>query len=297
MVSARDILWLCGFPAIIAVLAMAVAQPWRRGRDLPGWAAAGAIAGGFVVAFIGMLRVPPFPPNAGEQWLFFLAAPLVLVAVAQGLIRSAWFGIAISAALLLVTPYLILRNQHAYLGGRVVWSWSIGVGIGMIAWWAAMELLARRVRGSSLPLLMALFAGVGGLAIIDAHSQVQGMLAGSIAVPLSIIALAAGWARGAALPRGGVLAVALLVPALLLCGYFFADLTLRDFLLITFAPLAAWAGEVPWLGKSDSWRRVAVRWAAVAAVIALPAFRAVSGLRETMNEQTESYQYESAGLQ
>jgi hypothetical protein len=117
------------------------------------------------------------------------------------------------------------------------------------------------------------------------------MLTGAVAFPLLIVALAAAWSGGASLARGGILAGAVLLLGLLLGGRFLADLSTRDMALLAAAPLAAWAGEIPGLGKGNSWKRNAVRIVAVLAICALPAFDAAKGLKETLREQTESYQY------
>ncbi len=305
MPSLRDILWLVGLPAILTALVMLATRPWRRDgrndradRAATGWAAAIAIAGGFAIAFTGIfftpngvLTLPKFPPNVGEHWVFFLTLPIVLVALAHTFVRPKWFGISASVVLLLVTPYLVRRSQQPYIEVRLFWGWVIGAAVVMASWWLLMEPLARRVRGASLPLLLATFAGVSGLTIIDAGIQTLGMVTGSIAVTLLIIALAAGWSRATPLPRGGMLAVALLVPAMLLCGYFFAELKLRDLILLSAAPLAAWAGELPRLGPSDSWRRIIVRWVAVLGVLGLTAVSAIVGLKKTVDDQMNSFVY------
>ncbi|MDQ3441707.1 MAG: hypothetical protein M3478_15295, partial [Planctomycetota bacterium] len=63
----RDILWLVGFPALLTALAMLATRPGRCGRDLAGWGAAIAIAGGFAIAFVHEFDVPTFPPASAQQ--------------------------------------------------------------------------------------------------------------------------------------------------------------------------------------------------------------------------------------
>jgi hypothetical protein len=304
MPSARDILWVVALPTVLAALAMLTTRPWRgrraeaERRTGGGWAAAIAIAGGFAVAFIGLFLTPngkfmspQFPPGSGEQWVLLLTIPIVLIALMQAFVKSKWSGIAGSVALLLVTPYLVRRSQHAYVDPREFWTWTIGAALVMAAWWLAMEPLARRVRGASVPALLGIWAGVCALAIIDAGVQSLGMVTGSIAITSFVVAAAAWWSRGAPLARGGMLALALLVPAMLLCAYFFAELKIRDLALLVIAPLAMWAGELPALGASNSWRRVIVRSVAVLAVLGLTAVTSIAGLKKTMDEQIHSYEY------
>ncbi|HEV2292762.1 MAG TPA: hypothetical protein VGR35_02840 [Tepidisphaeraceae bacterium] len=288
----RDILWLVCLPALLGAVAMLATRPWRRGRDLGGWGGALAIAGGFAIAFYHMFSgVPPFPPVSAQQWLFFLGAAVVLVAVLQALVRSKWFAPTASALVAGATPYLLLQKV-SFLEPRPLWMWIVVGGVVMVAWWGAMELLSRRARGGTLPLLIGVIFGFSGLAIINAHSATLGQVAGSLAVPLVIIAAAAmGTRGGVVLARGGALAVAVFLLGLLLTAHFFADLPVRDLVLLAAAPLAAWAGELPKLGNPDSWKRVVVRTVAVLAILALPAITAISGLQATLDEQYESYSY------
>jgi hypothetical protein len=282
-------LWMLVLPTLLAAAAMLAARPWRRGRDLPGFASAIAIGGAFIVSFAGWYETPRFPPITAETWLVYLAGVVIVVAILQAVVRRRAFGFVASSVILLMTPWLLLRKLP--LEQRAMWTWSIGAGVAMIAWWLAMETLARRSRAGWLAAILAMVVGISGLAIINAHSRQLGMLTGAVAFPLLIVALAAAWSGGASLARGGILAGAVLLLGLLLGGRFLADLSTRDMALLAAAPLAAWAGEIPGLGKGNSWKRNAVRIVAVLAICALPAFDAAKGLKETLREQTESYQY------
>ena len=288
----RDILWLVGFPVLLAALAMLATRPWRRGRDLAGWGAAVAIAGGFVIAFVHHFDVPPLPPASAQQWVFVLAGPLALVGAATALVKSKWFGIVGPIVVLGFVPWLMLRKFN-FESPQLRWTWIGGGAVAIIAWWTGMELLARRARGGSLPLLLAIVIGVTGLAIIDGGIRTLGEATGSIAFPLLVIAAAATWSRGASLARGGTLAFAGLFGGLLICGHLlgYPGVPLLHVALLALAPLAAWAGELPGLGKPDSWKRFAVRTIAVLAVLALPAITAITGLKGTLDEQYESYSY------
>jgi len=288
----QDILWLVGFPALLAAVAMLATRPWRRGRDLGGWGAAIAVAGGFAIAFAHEFGVPTFPPTSAQQWLFFATLPLMLIAAAMGFVRSKWFAIVASALVLGITPWLMLR-KFTFDPPTVRAAWIMGAAAGMIVWWAGMEVLARRGRGGSLPLLLALVVGVAAIAIINARIASLGRITGAMVVPLVIVSLAGAWSRGASVARGGMVAMAVLLGGLLVCGRLLSPdpLSLGELALLALAPLAAWAGEIPGSGKPDSWKRFAVRAAAVLIVIALPALNAARELQATLDEQTESYSY------
>jgi hypothetical protein len=79
----------------------------------------------------------------------------------------------------------------------------------------------------------------------------------------------------------------------LICGHQlgYPGVPLPHVALLALAPLATWAGELPGLGKPDSWKRLAARTVAVLTVLALPAITAISGLKGTLDEQYESYSY------
>ena len=287
--SFTDILWLVGYPALLAAVAMLATRPWRRGRDLAGWGAAVAIAGGFAIAFYHVFGgMPSFPPSLAQQWLLYLGGPVIVVAIVQSFVKSRAIAVAASALVLGVTPWLLLRNV-TFLEPRILWTWMVAAALAMIAWWAAMESLARRARGASLPLLLGIVVAVSGLAIINSHSATMGQAAGSVAIPLFVVSLAALSSRGASLARGGMLAMTMLLLGLLLFAHLFLDMPARDAALLAAAPLAVWAGELPGLGKPDSWKRFAVRTAAVLAFLALPALTAITGMNETLNQQYEGY--------
>jgi hypothetical protein len=160
-------LWMLVLPTLLAAAAMLAARPWRRGRDLPGFATAIAIGGAFIVSFAGWYETPRFPPITAETWLVYLAGVVIAIAILQALIRWRAFDLVASSVILLVTPWLLLRKLP--LESRAMWTWSIGAGVAMIAWWLAMETLARRSRAGWLAAIHAMVVGISGLAIINAH--------------------------------------------------------------------------------------------------------------------------------
>src|SRR5205823_12755451 len=135
------------------------------------------------------------------------------------------------------------------------------------AWWATMEALASGVRGFSFPLLLVLVCGTAALVLVNAHSQRLGQYAGAISLALFVAAGVALWGREASISRGAILVIMIILLGLFVSGRFYADLTMRDMLFLAAAPLAAWAGELPGLGKQRSAMRVIVRTLAVLVIV------------------------------
>jgi hypothetical protein len=291
MPTTADILWLVVLPAVASIIAMAATRPWRRLRDLGGWGAALAIVATFGLAVAHHWYVPSFPPPSAQGWLFYLAAAALVIAVVHTLRPWDIVGIVLSCLLLLVTPLLLLKGQQATMEPAAFWLWTGGTGVAMVLWWLVMEPLGRRSRGGSLPLILALVALVSGVAIMAANTQTAGRTVAALAIPLVVIGVAGWWARGRVLGRGGMLVVALLLPGMLLFAHFFADGPIPYIILLALAPLAAWAGEMRGLGERDSWKRVAVRWAVVGAMVALPLVVSVRGLAKLLQEQRQPYEY------
>src|SRR5688500_1980764 len=161
MPTAQDILWVVAVPLVLSLVAMAAGRGWRRGRDVGGWAAAIAVAGSYAAAFYHLDGgAPDFPPASGTQWVFWLTVPVIVVALLQAFVRHNAFAVVASALVLLATPFLVLKNRQAALDAPVFWGWVIGAGVAMVAWWLAMEMLARRTRGTTLPALLIVVTGV-----------------------------------------------------------------------------------------------------------------------------------------
>jgi hypothetical protein len=161
---------------------------------------------------------------------------------------------------------------------------------GMVVWWIAMELLASRLRGATMPLLLTITSMVAATVITNAHSQAYGQLAAGLGAALAAVTVLAFWLRGLTLARGGVLAVAAILLGLLLCGHHYADLGQRDLILLAAAPLTAWIAEIPPLARKPKSRWI-IRFAVVVIVLAIPFIPAAKGLRQTMQEQQQAYPY------
>jgi hypothetical protein len=173
---------------------------------------------------------------------------------------------------------------------RLFWIWIIGLTVAATVWWVLMDVLAARTRGGGVSILLSLVMGTAALSLVNASSQRLGQLSGAVAIALGVIAVVGFWGRESMVARGTLLVIVVLLLGMLVSGKFFADLTLRDMLLLAAAPLAMWAGKLPWV-RNHWLRRFAVSALAVLIVLAIPLTTAVTGLRTTMREQSEGYEY------
>jgi hypothetical protein len=288
------LLWVISLPAAIALVATLVSLiPWRREAAGQPWGPALAICAGFAATFVTLkgLRGGGFPPGDVQHWLVYLGVPVVLSAVLATVWakHARWVTLEGGVVLAILTVWLLTRPLARRVEPPEYWrQFAIFCGA-FVCWFTLTEALAARVRGFAIPLLLALCAGVAALVLVNAHSLLLGQLAGAVAATLGAITVLAFWFQNLSLARGGVAALTVVLLGVILCGHLFADLTTGELALLFAAPLMAWAGELQFLKRGGV--RFAVRLIAVLLVLAIPLVPALKGLRETMQEQTDSYSY------
>ena len=290
----KDILiWVIAVPVAVSLVAMLVAHvPLKRQRATQPWGPALAIAGAFAAAFAGLRGAPPFPPRDAQTWLVYLGGTAVLIAVAATVTaksRWRWGVVAVSVVLIAATVWLLGRSQIPILGWRHFLVRMAVIATCMVAWWLLMDRLAARAKGVAVPLVLMITASVAALALVNAHSVFLGQLAGASAAALGAIMVAGLWFKNLSIARGGVLTLAVVLLGVILAGHFYADLSELDLILLPLAPLAAWAGEVKLVKNKRA--RIVARVIAVLLILTIPLVPALKGLRETMQEQTDSYVY------
>ena len=287
------LIWVIAVPAAIALVATLVSHvPFKRGGQTQPWGPALAVAAAFAATFIALRGAPrSFPPTDANWWLVYLGAAAALVGVIAAITskRGRWLVPLASVLLIAATVWLLSRSQIPLIGWRQFVLRIAVIFAGFVAWWLLMDRLAARVKGSTVPLVLMLTAAVGALVLVNAHSTFLGQLAGSVASALGALKLVGLWFRNLSIARGGVLAVTVLMLGVILAGHHFADLSMTDLILLAAAPLAAWLGELPFMKHPRP--RLALRLVAVLLVLLIPLVPALQGLRETMQEQTESYMY------
>ena len=289
MFTPQEMLWAIVYPLVAAVLIVLIAHLPRRGRrDAQPWGPAAAIACAFTIAFIGVSGRWTPPARDVYAWLIVAAGVAVVVSIIASVgERTRWTVVGLSIALLVATVALIAWRRKASLQPAQFWT-SVAVTTGgLVVWWASMEPLAALRRGATIPLFLSAAAGASALVLTDGGTARFGKIAGGAAVALLVVALMAMWLRDLSLARGGVLATAIAVLGLLVCGYYYADVARIDVAIIAAAPLMAWFGELPLIRSRKPWLRFIITAVLVLGVLAVAVVPAAQGLRKTMQEQSE----------
>src|SRR5687768_2926871 len=115
MITSRAIIWAMVAPAVLALVAIALAAipRWRK-RDAQPWGLALAIGAALAAAFWGIAGKPAFPPASAEGWLVYLVVPSVAFGAVATLVRGrAWRvgEIMVSIVLLVLTAWLLSRPR------------------------------------------------------------------------------------------------------------------------------------------------------------------------------------------
>ena len=228
-------------------------------------------------------------PHVAQEWLTWAGVTSVIVAI-FGMLkpRSRFVMWVLSIATILATAWVVTERRHTAMGDQAFYTMLATVAGAGVVWWIAMEALALRVRGITLPFLLSGVAGAGALVLGNNGAQQFAEIEGGVAVLLLVIALLGLWLKHLSLGGGGVLACAVIVLGLLVCGYLYADVKWIDVALVAIAALFAWGGELPGIRSRPAWQRFGVRFVLVVIVVSIAAVPAAKGVRKLMKEQVES---------
>ncbi|MBI3467177.1 MAG: hypothetical protein HY000_29545 [Planctomycetes bacterium] len=268
MLTARDIVFGVGLPAIIAGVVLVIAwRPWRSQPTQTGgeWGGPLALGVGFAVAYLTLLGRPPFPPIDSTDWLFFLALLLTVCGVVDSLWSiSGWrrwvLGLAnptLSVSLLL---WPLARNTWSQIEG-VAWIAALAATVWL--WWIALDTHAGRDAAVSPLLQLVAVSGVASLVLMLSASLKLAQLGGALtgAVGASFVLALVGKSRVSA--RGTIQVFVVLFLGLVISGHFFASLTALNAVLLGAAPLLTWIDQIPTVQKLRAWQRGAVGTTAV----------------------------------
>jgi len=281
-------------PAVIAGVCWLISwRLWNR-RHLASrghWGGALALALGYAAGYRTLMGWPPFPANTAVQWLVYLALLAGAVALAEPLWRKkSWLRFAVWLGLGALTAWLQFQAlvEHTWTTSQAI-QWIGGLALATAALCAALDALAERRAGASLPLAFWLTAAVTSGVLLLTKSALLGQLAGSLAGIFGAAAVLAWWAPGIRLSRGAMTVFGLLFVALLSQGHLYSELSLLGAALLYLAPFAAWLGEVGLVKGLRPSRAVLVRMVLVAIPLAVALLIAFLEWRES--SAVSDYQY------
>ncbi|HKE01255.1 MAG TPA: hypothetical protein VKE69_09615, partial [Planctomycetota bacterium] len=214
----QALLFGVALPAAVAGVALLVAGVTRL-RFL----AAAAVALAFAAAFVEIVGRPSFPPKESTHWLPWVAAAAVAAALLE---PSPLLGKAVRAIACVAVPVVFLSRLPGSWTEptRVVWAAALVGGTAVV--WLSLDGLARAAAPSAMLAATWIVAAASAVAIGLSGSAVLGQLAGAVAAALGAALVLCVWKPASAVAPGVVPAVALLLPALWICGRFFAELPL-----------------------------------------------------------------------
>ena len=243
---------------------------------LSGGLVAVALSAGYIVGYIGLEGLPPFPPREGVHWLCYLA----IIGLISGAFwhASRWGRLIVQIGLSIVIPRLLLNSAFKYTWGQfegVIWWMCLAVAI-FIFWHIVQESFTILPTGGSSPFVY--FGLSGGTALILAVSgslrlaQHAGILVAIFAVSWVITLVGQrSESKWQVFPLGASPVVALLLSGLWMNGYFYEEVPAASAILLAIALFLAPVGRIEKIQRLGARRSTIVQ----IGVIALPVVIAI----------------------
>ena len=250
----------------------------ENGKDwFSGWLVAVALSAGYIVGYIGLEGLPPFPPREGVHWLCYLA--IIGLILGSFWHFAPWGRLIVQIALSIVIPRLLLNSTFKYTWGQVegiIWWVCLAAAI-FIFWHIVQQSFTLLPSGGSSPFVY--FGICGGTALTLALSGTLRLAQhGGILVAI----FAASWILTLVLQRGsngnwhvfspGVSPVVTLVLAgIWMNGYFYEEVPAASALLLAISLFLAPVGRIAAIQQLGARRSTLVQ----IGVIALPVVIAI----------------------
>ena len=258
----------------------------EKGKDrFSGWLVVVALSAGYIVGYIGLEGLPPFPPREGVHWLCYLAIiGLILGALWH---FALWGRLIVQVALSIVIPRLLLNSTFKYTWGPVdgvIWWVCLAAAI-FIFWNIVQQSFTLLPSGGSSPFVY--FGLSGGTALILAVSgslrlaQHSGVLVAIFAASwILTLVLQRSNNRRHAFPLSASPVVTLVFAGIWMNGYFYEEVPAVSALLLAISLFLAPIGRVAAIQRLGPRRSTIVQIAAIAlpVVIAIGIAVARSGL-------------------
>lgn len=236
-----------------------------------------ALGAGYIVGYVGLEGLPPFPPREGVHWLCYFAVLGIILGCFWYL--SLWGRVFVQVVLSIVIPRLLLNSVFKYTWGQfegIIWWVCLAAAI-FIFWHLVQQSFTTLISDASVPFVY--FGLSGGTALILAVSGTLRLAQhGGILVAL----FAASWmmtlvlqrrsSNGSLFPLGASPVVALLLAGIWMNGYFFEEVPTASAILLFSSLLFVHVGRI------EAIRRLGVRRSVSLiqiATIALPVIIAI----------------------
>ena len=240
-----------------------------------GWLVGVALSVGYIVGYIGLEGLPPFPPREGVHWLCYLALIGLLLGVFWHL--ALWGRLIAQVVVSIAVPRLLLGSMFKYTWGQVegiIWWVCLAVVI-FIFWHTVQQSFTVLPSGGWSPFVY--FGLSGGTALVLALSgslrlaQHAGILV-ALFVAIWIITLVLRSADAVSVfPLGASTVIALALAGIWMNGYFYEEVPVASAILLLISLFLAPVGRVAAI------RKLGARGSAFVqiAVIALPVVIAI----------------------
>ena len=240
-----------------------------------GWLVGVALGIGYIVGYIGLEGIPPFPPREGVHWLCYFA----LIGLILGIFwHLALFGrLAAQVVVSIVIPRLLLSSMFKYSWGHVegiIWWMCLAVVI-FIFWNIVQQSFTVLPSGGWSPFVY--FGLSGGTALILAVSgslrlaQHTGILLALFAVIWIITIFLQSDDKVPVFPLSASPVIALALAGIWLNGYFYEEVPVASALLLLLSLFLAPVGQIEAIRRLGGRRSAFVQ----VAVIALPVLIAI----------------------
>jgi hypothetical protein len=233
----------------------------------PAWLIAAALGVGYIVGYLGLEWLPPFPPRLGTHWLPYLAIIGLIVA---GFWHLAVWGPITQVAVSIIIPRLLLSSTFKHTWGQVegiIWWACLAIAL-FILWHLVEQSFSVLPPGASCPFVY--FGIFGGTALVLALSgslrlaQHSGILVALFAMSWIITLVLQRNSQRFVFPSGVSPVVTLLLAGIWMNGHFFAEVPTASTILLVISLPLAWVGQIATVQRLGERRSMLIQIGAIA---------------------------------